>query len=223
MRQSILFGVYVYFYGGYKLVSNNAKNPNRMNELIFKISFIILWIAYIIIRAPFDNKHKQVEKLKVAKSASEKFLIAMLAVGLMLIPLAWMLTSFLDNFNIALPNWLRFLGIIIAILSLIYFWKIHNALGTNWSPTLEIKIQHQLIKVGPYKRIRHPMYTQIWIWTIAQVLIVSNLYAGFSGIIVWGIVYFIRVPNEEKMMIEHFGNEYLEYIKQTGKVFPKVK
>lgn len=202
---------------------NTESSFKIMTEIAFKISFIILWIAYIVIRAPFDTKHKQAEKLKVEKSTNEKFLLILLSIGLMLIPLVWMFTPFLDTFKINLPDWLRLLGIIISILSLIYFWKIHKALGTNWSPTLEIKASHQLIKVGPYRTIRHPMYTQIWIWTIAQALIVSNLYAGFSGIIAWGIVYFIRVPKEEKMMIAHFGNEYLEYMSQTGKVLPKIK
>ena len=66
------------------------------------------------------------------------------------------------------------------------------------------------------------MYAQIWMWTFSQVLIVSNLFAGFSGIIAWAILYFIRVPKEEKMMTETFGAEYIDYKKQTGKIFPKL-
>jgi protein-S-isoprenylcysteine O-methyltransferase Ste14 len=65
------------------------------------------------------------------------------------------------------------------------------------------------------------MYLQIWLWSISQVLIVSNLFAGFSGIIAWSILYFIRVPKEEKMMIDYFGDEYAEYMKQAGRIFPK--
>ena len=194
-----------------------------MNELLFKIAFILLWIAYIAIRAPFANKQNQIKKIKTRNSGTEKILLALLGVGLMLIPLVWMVSPLLDDFNIGFPIEIRVMGVIIAVLSLIYFWKIHRALGTNWSPTLEIKENHQLIKTGPYRRVRHPMYTQIWIWTIAQVFIVSNLYAGFSGIFAWAIVYFIRIPNEEKMMIENFGDAYKEYIKHTGKIVPKIK
>lgn len=67
------------------------------------------------------------------------------------------------------------------------------------------------------------MYAQIWLWTIAQFLILSNSVAGLSGIIAWAILYFIRVPKEEEMMIENFGDEYVQYRKQTGSVFPKVR
>jgi protein-S-isoprenylcysteine O-methyltransferase Ste14 len=142
--------------------------------------------------------------------------------GLLLIPLIWLFTPFLDNFKIGFPDWLRLTGVAISVVSLFYFKWIHKTLGENWSPTLEIIKGHRLIKSGPYKSIRHPMYAQIFLWTIAQVLIVSNLFAGFSGIIAFTILYFVRVPHEEKMLIEYFGDEYIEYMKQKARIFPKL-
>jgi protein-S-isoprenylcysteine O-methyltransferase Ste14 len=65
------------------------------------------------------------------------------------------------------------------------------------------------------------MYAQIWLWTIAQALIISNWFAGFSGIIAWTVVYYVRVPTEEKMMMEEFGSKYLDYMNNTGRVLPK--
>lgn len=192
-----------------------------MSELFFKITFVILWVIYIFIRVPFDKTYKQEEKIKTNHSTKEKALLFVLSVGLLLIPLIWSFTPFLASFNLGLPVWVRSLGVILAIFSLFYFRWIHKALGANWSPTLEIRKGHQLIKSGVYKKIRHPMYAQIWLWTIAQFLIVSNLFAGFSGLIAWSVLYFIRVPNEEKMMVENFGDEYTEYMKRTGRVFPK--
>ncbi len=190
--------------------------------MAFKITFAILWFIYILIRVQFDKKYKQVEKIKAVNSTTERLLIFLLLVGLILIPLFWSFTPFMDSFNIGLPIWLRLLGVAISILSLFYFWWIHKTLGANWSPTLEIRKGHELIKIGPYKRIRHPMYTQIWLWAIAQTLIISNLIAGFSGIATWAILYFIRIPKEEKMMVENFGNEYIKYMKQTGRLLPKI-
>lgn len=193
-----------------------------MNEIIFKIAFIVLWIAYIAIRAPFDSKHRKVQRIKIRNVNQEKFLLILLGIGLMLIPLVWMFTPFLNEFDMGIPIYWRWFGVVLALLSLVYFWRIHQVLGTNWSPTLEIKQTHQLIRTGPYRRIRHPMYTQIWIWVIAQALITSNFYAGLSGILVWTVAYFIRVPKEEEMMLEHFGEEYRKYMKQTGRVLPKL-
>ena len=192
-----------------------------MNEIVFKIIFAALFIIYILIRVPFDKEYKQIEKIKTLNSLTEKVLLILMSIGLLFIPLIWLFTPFLNDFKIEFPVWLRIVGITISIISLFYFRWIHKTLGANWSPTIEIRKGHQLIKTGPFKRIRHPMYLQIWLWTISQVLIVSNLFAGFSGIIVWSILYFIRVPKEEKMMIDYFGDDYIEYMKQTGRVFPK--
>jgi protein-S-isoprenylcysteine O-methyltransferase Ste14 len=192
-----------------------------MNEIVFKIVFAALFIIYILIRVPFDKEYKQIEKIKTLNSLTEKFLLILMSIGLLFIPLIWLFTPFLNDFEIEFPLWLRIVGIAISIISLFYFRWIHKTLGANWSPTLEIRKGHQLIITGPFKRIRHPMYLQIWLWSISQVLIVSNLFAGFSGIIAWSILYFIRVPKEEKMMIDYFGDKYAEYMKQTGRIFPK--
>lgn len=192
-----------------------------MTETIFKIIFAALFIVYILIRVPFDKTYQQEEKIKKLNSSREKFLLLLMSLGLLLIPLLWVFTPFLNNFKMEFPVWLRIVGISISVVSLFYFRSIHKTLGANWSPTLEIRKGHQLIKTGPYKTIRHPMYAQIWLWTIAQVLIVSNLFAGFSGIVVWAIPYFMRVGSEEKMMTESFGDEYIKYMKRTGRVFPK--
>lgn len=191
-----------------------------MSQIIFKVAFVALWIIYILIRVLFDKKYKQTEKVKTLDSLTEKFLLIIISLGLLLIPLVWVFTPFLDGFTIELPNWVRWLGVVISVLSLFYFNLIHKTIGANWSPTLEIIKGHQLIQIGVYKRIRHPMYSQMLIWALAQCLIISNYIAGLSGLIVWVVFYFIRVPREEKMMTEYYGDEYLEYIKQTGKILP---
>ncbi len=193
-----------------------------MNEVIFKIIFVILFVVYILIRVPFDQKYKKVEKIKTVNASGEKFLLFLMFLGLLVFPFLWLFTPFLNHFKMEFPVWLRLIGVATSVISLIYFQWIHKTLGENWSPTLEIRKGHQLIKTGPYKRIRHPMYVQFFLWGISQVLIISNLLAGFSGIIVCLILYLVRVPKEEKMMIENFGDEYIEYAKQAGRIFPKL-
>ena len=193
-----------------------------MTEIVFKITFVILWIIYTLIRVPFDKGYKVSERIKKLNLPSEKFLITLMFLGLMLTPFAWALTPFINKFNLDFPLWLRLIGIAFSIISLPYFWWIHKTLGQNWSPSLEIRKGHELINKGPYKSIRHPMYLQILIWTIAQALIASNLIASSFGIIAWIFLYFIRVPKEEKMMKEIFGDEYIDYMKRTGKIFPKL-
>jgi protein-S-isoprenylcysteine O-methyltransferase Ste14 len=119
------------------------------------------------------------------------------------------------------PDYVRVFGITILLVSLWLFYWVHKILGRNWSPVLEIQKDHKLITEGPYKRVRHPMYTQTWLLVIGQFLILSNWIAGTAGIITWAILYFIRVPKEEEMMLEEFGEEYQEYMGKTGRLLPR--
>ena len=192
-----------------------------MSETFYRITFVVLWIAYIAIRAPYQSRYKTLEKATSQAASREKLLLLLLTVGLIVVPILWVF-GLLDRFVTDLPDWVRLTGIAVALLSLVYFRRIHKALASNWSPTLEIFKDHELITNGPYKHIRHPMYTQIWIWALAQALITSNAVASLSGLLTWAVVYFVRVPEEERMMNARFGTEYSEYAGRSGRILPKI-
>lgn len=192
-----------------------------MDELTYKIIFGLLWILFILIRVPHDKRYQKAEKKKISGGGLERFLVLLLSLGLFFMPLLWIFSPWLNSYAMHLADGFRLLGALLAALSLGLFWWVHKTLGENWSPVLEIRKGHQLIKNGPYRSIRHPMYTQIWIWTLAQALLLSNWVAGLVGIFCWAILYFIRVPREEKMMLEEFGDAYRTYMQQTGRILPR--
>ncbi len=191
-------------------------------EYSYKIIYGTLFLIFILIRIPWTREIKKNVNKRKKGVIREKFLTAMVAVGTMIVPLVWIFSGLFQGAAMDLPPVVRISGIITAILSMWLFHEVHKTLGKNWSPILEIREGHTLIKQGPYKKIRHPMYTQIWIWVIAQFLIASNWIVGAAGLIPWSFLYFIRVPKEEKMMQEEFGEEYLAYMEQTGRIFPKL-
>ena len=193
-----------------------------MNEMIWKIIFMIIWIGSGIVRSPHMRKYKKTEKIKSEKSKREKFLCFLVAIGMMLVPIIYVLTPWLNSFNMNLPDWARWSGVIVYGSGLVLFWWVHKTLGKNWSPVLEIRKDHKLITEGPYKYVRHPMYTQIWICVLCQGLILSNWAVGLIGILTWSILYFIRLPGEEKMMIDEFGEEYKTYMKRTKRIVPGI-
>ena len=94
-------------------------------------------------------------------------------------------------------------------------------LKSNWSPTLEIFEGHVLVTGGIYGTIRHPMYASQWLWVAAQILLMQNWIAGPIGLIIFIPFYILRVPAEEKMMLDTFGDQYRDYLKRTGAVIPR--
>jgi protein-S-isoprenylcysteine O-methyltransferase Ste14 len=94
-------------------------------------------------------------------------------------------------------------------------------LGRQFSPQLQIRQEHQLITRGPYARIRHPLYTSPDGFGLSLALVSANwFFACFFSLSMFGFWY--RVPKEERMMLEQFGEQYKAYMQRTGRYFPKI-
>jgi protein-S-isoprenylcysteine O-methyltransferase Ste14 len=65
------------------------------------------------------------------------------------------------------------------------------------------------------------MYSAHLLWGIAQALLVHNWIAGVASLAVFLPLYLLRFPREEKVMLNEFGDEYREYMKRSGRVFPR--
>ncbi|MEM8663252.1 MAG: protein-S-isoprenylcysteine O-methyltransferase [Pseudomonadota bacterium] len=152
----------------------------------------------------------------------EKWLVTVVALGMVWLPIVAIATPFLDFAAYTPPLPAIAIGVLISIIALWLFYRSHTDLGAYWSPVLEIRENHALVTDGVYRRMRHPMYTAIFLWTCAQALILGNWIAGPSGMITFIILYAIRVGPEEKMMVETFGDEYRDYCRRTGRLLPKL-
>lgn len=73
---------------------------------------------------------------------------------------------------------------------------------------------------GPYTRVRHPLYTAMFGVGTAFALVSANwCFVVLAVAMIAGLV--ARVPREEQMMLEEFGEEYKAYVQRTGRFFPK--
>jgi protein-S-isoprenylcysteine O-methyltransferase Ste14 len=112
------------------------------------------------------------------------------------------------------------MGFALGILSVAFMIWTQLTLDTQWSAQLHLRKDHHLIKTGPYARIRHPLYASTFGWGIALSLLTANwIFIAVSVLAIAGLV--VRIPKEEQMMIEAFGDEYTSYMQRTGRFFPK--
>jgi protein-S-isoprenylcysteine O-methyltransferase Ste14 len=178
-------------------------------------------VGQIVIRAP-HNKKRKAEKMSERRiTTQEKILLGLLLVGMGILPVVYAASSWLDFANYTLPSWAGWVGVALLASALFVFWRGHADLGLNWSPSLEIREKHELVTRGIYGVIRHPMYASQWIWVVAQALLLQNWVAGWVGLVVFVPFYFFRVRAEEAMMLDSFGEQYRDYMKRVGGVFPK--
>ncbi len=100
------------------------------------------------------------------------------------------------------------------------YW-LFSSIGSGITPTSATRTRHILVTSGPYRWVRHPLYTLACSLFIAFGLIADNWFIPLLGILAF-IAMVIRTPKEEANLIEKFGDEYREYMKHTGRFFPKL-
>jgi protein-S-isoprenylcysteine O-methyltransferase Ste14 len=119
------------------------------------------------------------------------------------------------------PDSLRWIGALVALANIPLLAWIHRTLDRQYSACLRIKESHSLITVGPYARVRHPMYTVLNAFSLGISLVTADLLIiGFAMLIIIPFPFVAR--KEEQMLLQAFGVEYREYMKRSGRFFPKI-
>jgi len=184
--------------------------------------FLVGFIVYLGIRGAFKRRSEGNVKVVRRVDTVEKILMAIVIPGGLLLPLVYLFTPWLGFADYRLPAVAHWAGGMLMVVALWLFYRSHADLGKNWSVSLEVREGHELVRHGVYKRVRHPMYGSIWLWCIAQGLLLDNWLAGWYSLPTFALMYFVRVPREEQMMCEFFGEEYRNYSRETGRVLPRI-
>ncbi|MBZ6079206.1 protein-S-isoprenylcysteine O-methyltransferase [Microvirga puerhi] len=191
-----------------------------MTPTIAKAVFVFLAAGWYVIRVPHARRSRRTPISRSARGMREIVLLLISLTGLGILPFIYVVTGFPRIASHPFQPAVAGMGILLAIGSLIMFYLTHRALGRNWSVTLEVRERHKLVTEGVYERVRHPMYTAFWMWALAQALLLPNWVAGFSGMIGFGTLYFFRVGQEERLMLDTFGDQYRAYMARTARLVP---
>lgn len=185
--------------------------------------FLVTVIGTTVIRAPFERENKANIITRKDNESSENLMLFGVGLGGSILPMLHLLTGVFSFADYDLPDWATALSLAGVMPGLYLFWRSHTDLGRNWSVTTEIREDHTLVTTGIYAKIRHPMYTAIWLLFGVMPLMVHNWIAGVAVIATYGVMCIVRIPREEQMMIDTFGEEYRAYMARTGRLLPKLR
>jgi len=110
--------------------------------------------------------------------------------------------------------------VVATVLGLLFAVWARLTLGRNWSGTITIKTNHQLIRRGPYRWIRHPIYTGM----LAALLTVAITQGSLSGVLGFALVFFglfRKARREELFLSQEFGEGFAEHRQHTGMFLPR--
>jgi protein-S-isoprenylcysteine O-methyltransferase Ste14 len=193
------------------------------NEFTFRTIALILLATMMVIRRRTQGRSDRAgQREALQKNAVDTGILRVFGMSWTLSVVVYALTpEWISWAQLDFAMWIRWMGVAIGLGSLVLLaWSDHH-LGVNFSPTLRIRERHELVKNGPYRWVRHPIYTSGLMFMIAIQLISSNWFVGlcWSGVIV---LYAQRIPREERMMLKRFGKDYQDYQKQTGCLWPRM-
>lgn len=121
-----------------------------------------------------------------------------------------------------LADWAYYSGLLLSVLgNAVYFWG-YETLGRNFSLEVVIYRGHQLVERGPYKFIRHPMYTALILASVGLGLMAQSWVAVTIIAIVDTTAVWYRVRVEEKALIAEFGEQYRSYSKRVKRLIPYI-
>jgi protein-S-isoprenylcysteine O-methyltransferase Ste14 len=122
---------------------------------------------------------------------------------------------------VPVPDWLRWLGVALGLVGVaLMYWTMSN-LGKNLTDTVVTRRDATLVTAGPYRFVRHPFYVTAALLMLAVSLLSANLLMAFFGMGTIALLA-IRTPNEERKLIERFGDSYRDYMARTGRFMPRL-
>ena len=196
-----------------------------MNENIFRILAALILVTGMGISSYFRLKADRSSGEKISRRVDGTPMVAVIRLGgliLWLSPFVYLINPLWMAWSkIGLPEWARWLGVGIGILCTLGIYWLFSSIGSGITPTSATRKQHILVTSGPYRWVRHPLYTVGSSMFIAFGLMADNWFIAALGVLAF-ILMAIRTPKEEANLIEKFGDEYREYMKHTGRFFPKV-
>ena len=193
-----------------------------MQDLPFRILIAAVMLAAMSISGYHRRRADRLDrKIPMQEGRLSLALIRLVALayfaGLLtyLIHPAWM-----DWAHLPVPEPLRWLAAAGMVASIPLFFWLFSKLGKNVTPTTQVREQASLVTSGPYKWVRHPLYSVATMQVFLLSLAASN--AFFAATALMTLLFLTwRTPKEEARLIERFGDEYREYMRRTGRFLPK--
>jgi len=126
------------------------------------------------------------------------------------------------NIRVVLPTATgAWAGMILCVAGLGFAIWARVVIGRNWSGVVTLKEDHQLVERGPYRLVRHPIYTGILSMYIATAIVLGHL-AGCIGVVTVLASFWIKLIREERVMLNQFPDEYTAYRQRVKRLIPFV-
>lgn len=195
-----------------------------MNDTIFRILALLIFISGAAISIYYRRKadHEAGKVSMKEEGLAILFSLRIFGLALWLGVFAWLLNpAWMAWARSDLPEWVRWLGVGMGVLANFLAYWVFSSLGNNVSPTVATRAGQTLVTHGPYRWVRHPLYTMGMIAYLGFALLAENWFIALMSVLVF-VVLAIRTPHEEARLLGKFGSAYRDYMETTGRFVPRL-
>jgi protein-S-isoprenylcysteine O-methyltransferase Ste14 len=183
---------------------------------IIVINFCIFY--YLVTEIILSIRTKQRTRTEVDRGTQQLVWILLVACFI----IVWVPVILDFGRLLVLGDWLTWVGVAIMICGIIFRQYAIAILGKFFTGQVQIQADHQIIKAGPYRTIRHPSYLGILILALGLGIALANWISLLLCIVLPPIGIMRRIRVEEKELEQHFGQQYQDYRKSTWAVIPYI-
>lgn len=178
----------------------------------------ILWLIFVVYWIVAARK---VNPMRRREPAAQRILYILAIAALLLFAYRGAHFGSMNRRFLPLSDWLAAVGLALTAAGIAFAIWARNHIGRFWSASVSIREGHQLIRTGPYARIRHPIYTGILI-AVAGSAIALGTYPALAAfvIVLAGLSY--KARREEALLSREFGAAFDEHRRATGFFLPRL-
>jgi protein-S-isoprenylcysteine O-methyltransferase Ste14 len=187
--------------------------------MIYRWLFPSLWLVFIAVWIVMARGGKAVAERESVYSRLSHYLPLALAIYLFAAPHVPL--AVLNDRFAPLALWPVQLGLALTFAGLAGAIWARMLLGGNWSSEVTLKRDHELIVAGPYRWVRHPIYTGVLL-ALAGTALALGEWRGALAVLLAGIAYWRKLRIEEAVMRRQFGETYARYAERVPALIPFV-
>jgi protein-S-isoprenylcysteine O-methyltransferase Ste14 len=183
--------------------------------VLTRLLIFACWIALTVYWRQSAGRSKPAAQTQSTESRMARFPVWL---GFLLVLAAGLFPSWC-SLPFVSPAAVRWSGVVLCALGLAFAIWARRTLGADWSQDVELKQGHRLVIQGPYRLVRHPIYTAHLLMALGSA-ITFGTWLGYAAVLSFFVGFRVKLAQEEELLTRSFPGEYAEYRKRAKALLP---
>ena len=186
-----------------------------------RVAFVVEFLGVLLVRSLFAGLQLGESKGRQWKESP----MYLLGAAPFLVGLVFATSDYLSSTDrpwtvLGLSDAVRWTGFAASLAVSAFLIWVFATIGTAGAKHIVTFDDMKLATSGPYSLVRHPMYGGCFLWGTTFILFTDNWVVGGSWAAMMVFIAVVRVPHEERVLVEHFGDDYRQYMRRTTRFLP---